>query len=124
MPAASLIRPMIESPPALSPLRDTRTVASYFSTSCTNFAEARACSPFSLTICMTRVTAPDAAAGRSDSLISRRARGAHLGELDQHRQVDAREYLDVRPVHDRDREIGRRAAEHVGEDHNAVARVG
>src|SRR5205085_7794554 len=32
IPAASIIRPMIESPPTLSSLRETRTVASNFST--------------------------------------------------------------------------------------------
>ena len=53
-----------------------------------------------------------------------RAVGAHLGELHQHRQVDAGEHLDVRPVHHRDREVGRGAAEHVGQDHHAVAGVG
>ena len=58
-----------------------------------------------------------------DRLVER-AIGAHLGELDQHRQVDAGDHLDVRPVHHRDREVGGRAAEHVGEDHDAVAGVG
>ena len=43
--AASIIRPMIEVPPTVSPPRMTRTSASNFSTSCTNFADARACSP-------------------------------------------------------------------------------
>ena len=48
---------------------------------------------------------------------------AHFGELDQHRQIDAGENLDFRPAHHRNREIGRRAAEHVGQDGNAVAAV-
>jgi hypothetical protein len=53
-----------------------------------------------------------------------RAIGADFRELDQHRQVDPGEHLDVRPVHHRNREIGGRAAEHVGEDHHTVAGVG
>src|SRR6185503_18317257 len=78
IPAASIIRPMIESPPTLSALRETLTVASNFSTSCTNFADARACRPFSLTIFITRVTAPGALARSSEcgELISRQARGS------------------------------------------------
>ena len=44
-PAASIIRPMIEVPPTVSSPRCTFTSASNFSTVCTNFAEARACSP-------------------------------------------------------------------------------
>ena len=49
---------------------------------------------------------------------------AHAGELDEDRQVDAGDHLDVRLVHDRDGEIGRRAAEHVGQHDDAVARIG
>ena len=45
------------------------------------------------------------------------------GELDQHRQVDAGQHLDARMLHDRDREVGRRAAEHVGQHDHAVAGV-
>ncbi len=40
--AASIIRPMIEVPPTVSPARVTVTSASNFSTVWTNFAEARA----------------------------------------------------------------------------------
>src|SRR5262249_12033348 len=40
----------------------------------------------------------------------------HLGELHQHRKIDAGENLDLRPAHHRDREVGGRAAEHIGED--------
>ena len=48
---------------------------------------------------------------------------AHAGELDQHRQVDAGDHLDALAVHGRDREVRRRAAEHVGEHHDAAAVV-
>ena len=58
--------------------RETVILASNFSTVCTNFAEARACRPFSLTIFMTRTTAADVSSGlRSGALfISRQARGS------------------------------------------------
>ena len=46
---------------------------------------------------------------------------AHAGELDQHRQVDAGDHLDIGPVEDGDGEVGRRAAEHVGQQHDAIA---
>ena len=46
---------------------------------------------------------------------------AHAGELDQHRQVDAGDDLDIGAVEDGDGEIGGRAAEHVGEQHDAIA---
>ena len=46
---------------------------------------------------------------------------AHAGELDQHRQVDAGDDLDLGAVQHRDREIGGRAAEHVGQQDHAVA---
>src|SRR6476646_5296417 len=48
---------------------------------------------------------------------------AYAGELDQHWQIDAGDHLDIRPLHGRDGEIGRRAAEHVGQHHDAVAAV-
>src|ERR1700709_509645 len=44
-PAESIIRPMIEVPPTVSPPRVTRISASNCSTILTNFAEARACRP-------------------------------------------------------------------------------
>ena len=45
VPAASIIRPMIDVPPTVSLPRVTQTSASNFSTSWTNFADARACRP-------------------------------------------------------------------------------
>ena len=54
--AASIIRPMIEVPPTVSPQRVTRTSASKRSTVCTNLAEARACRPFWLMIGLVLVT--------------------------------------------------------------------
>ena len=59
----------------------------------------------------------------ADHRLLQRALVADLGELDQHRQVDAGEHLDLRPAHHGNREVGRRAAEHVGEDSDAVAGV-
>ena len=52
----------------------------------------------------------------SRSALSRKRR-----QLDQHRQVDAADHLDAAAVHHRDREVRRRAAEHVGEQHDAAA---
>ena len=48
---------------------------------------------------------------------------AHFGELDQHRQIDAGQHFDLGPAHHRDGKIGGRAAEHVGQDGDAVAAV-
>src|SRR5262249_60036752 len=48
---------------------------------------------------------------------------AHLGKFDQHGQVDAGEHLDLRSVHHRDRQVRRGAAEHVGQDRDAVTAV-
>ena len=48
---------------------------------------------------------------------------AQAGELDQHRQVDAGDDLDLGAVHDRDGQVGRRAAEHVGQQHGALAGI-
>ena len=80
--APSIISPMIEVPPTVSPPRVTRTSASKRSTVCTNFAEARACRPFLLTISRTRTRALRGGCGRTGrrraavrSLICRRARG-------------------------------------------------
>ena len=56
--AQSISRPMIESPATRSPSRSTRARASKRSTVSTNRAEARACSPFSLTIASSRVITP------------------------------------------------------------------
>jgi hypothetical protein len=45
------------------------------------------------------------------------------GELDQHRQVDTRDDLYPGAVHDRDCEVRRGAAEHVGQQYGAVTGV-
>src|SRR3954454_19781764 len=48
---------------------------------------------------------------------------ADAGELDQHRQVDAGQNLDSAALHDRNGQIGGRAPEHVGQDHDTLAGV-
>ena len=48
---------------------------------------------------------------------------AHLGKLDQHGKIDACEHFHLRAAHAGDRKVGRRAAEHVGEDRDAVAAI-
>ncbi len=53
----------------------------------------------------------------------KRALLAHLGELDQHGKIDACEHFHLGTAHAGDGEVGGRAAEHVGEDGNAVAAV-
>ena len=60
--------------------------------------------------------------GRGDRLLER-AFVADLRELHQHRHVDAGEHFDVGPAHAGDRQVRRRAAEHVGQDGDAVAGV-
>ncbi len=111
----------------------------------TNLAAARACRPRRLTISdIGRV--PLRRHGRSQSLSTtsswlatlmylrpaslaaataprQRLLVADRGELDQHRQVHAGHDLDARAIHRRDGEIGRRAAEHVGQDDHARARI-
>src|ERR1700733_2053704 len=65
-------------------------------------------------------------AARLDSLFHRllqRYATAHLDELDEARQVDARQHLDPAALQQREREIARRAAEHVGGDDDAAALV-
>src|SRR5690606_1413736 len=49
---------------------------------------------------------------------------AHAGELDQHRQVDAGDDLDLAGAHHGYRKVRRRAAEHVGENDDAGTGVG
>ena len=60
IPAASIINPMIELPPTVSPLRVTVTSALKRSTICTNFADARAWRPRLFTMGMSRDTVPEA----------------------------------------------------------------
>ena len=48
---------------------------------------------------------------------------ADAGELDQHRQVDAGDHLDGAAVHAGEGQVRGRAAEHVGEDDDALAGV-
>ena len=48
---------------------------------------------------------------------------AHAGELDQHRQIDAGDHFHAPRLHHRDREVRRRAAEHVGQEDHAGAVV-
>ena len=52
---------MIESPPTVSPQRETCTSASNLSTHCTNLAVARACRPLRLTIGQVRTISPSMA---------------------------------------------------------------
>src|SRR3546814_10833044 len=51
-------------------------------------------------------------------------RTAQAGQLDQHRQVDAGDDLDLAIVEHGDRKVRKRAAEHVGQQSDAVAFVG
>src|SRR3954453_14309868 len=46
---------------------------------------------------------------------------AHLGQFDQHRKIDPCEHVHLRTAHTGNREVGRRAAEHVSQDRNTVA---
>src|SRR6185295_6256541 len=55
--------------------------------------------------------------------LAQRRLAANAGKLDEHREIDARQHLDVAVVERRDGEIGRRAPEHVGEDDHADARI-
>src|SRR6266581_3640478 len=110
-PAESIINPMIEVPPTVSPPRVTQTSASK----------------------RRRSFAGENPAGNGDVFaagllshrdgVGKRPLFANLGELDQHGKVDSGEHLHFRATHAGDREIGRCAAEHVGEDGDAVARV-
>ncbi len=52
-----------------------------------------------------------------------RQRGAHAGQLDQHRQIGAGKHFYVTIIHGRNGQVGRRAAEHVGDNDDAVAGV-
>src|SRR5690349_19740589 len=149
-PAASIISPMIEVPPTVWPSRITRTVASKLSAHLTNLAEARACRPLRLRIVTSALglllfnttdafSAQARSSGLSGEHLARHAdvlaaslfgrihgRGqlglaAHAGELDQHRQVDTRQHLGAGLCHDRYRQIGGGAAEHVREHDDAAA---
>ncbi|CCE04219.1 hypothetical protein BRAS3843_1020019 [Bradyrhizobium sp. STM 3843] len=55
--------------------------------------------------------------------VGERALLADLGKLDQHGKVDACEHFDLGPAHAGNGEIRWRAAEHVGQDGDAVAGV-
>src|SRR5579859_7878397 len=141
-PAASIIRPMIERASTVWPSLETRTSASKPEAVFTNLAEARACRPRLLTISTVRVApsltggsllAREHIGGDGDVLAARllgagdrvleALAAAHAGELDQHRQVQAGDHLGLGLLHDRDGQVGRRAAEHVGEQDDAGAAV-
>ena len=66
-PADSIISPMIEVPPTVSPPRVTQTSALKRSTIWTNFAEARACRPRLLMMGISRDTAPCGTLGPASS---------------------------------------------------------
>src|SRR4051812_1805134 len=105
IPAASIIRPMIERASTVVPSRVTVTSASKPAASLTNLAEARACRPRSLTISTTLVTAmarlllagqhvggdgdvfAPGLLGVGDAGLQVFA-AAHTGQLNQHRQVE------------------------------------
>src|SRR5690606_35850852 len=72
--AASIMRPMIDVPPTLMPSFSTEMVARNESASCTNLADALACSPRWLTIGRSRAIAPSVS-GPSTPLIRRRSFG-------------------------------------------------
>ena len=59
-----------------------------------------------------------------DQSLGDRLFNTHARQFDQHRQIDASEHIDAAAIHDRDGEIGWRAAEHVGEDDHALAAIG
>src|SRR5437764_27384 len=46
-----------------------------------------------------------------------------LGELDQHGKVDAGDHFDAFTLHHRNRQIGRRSPEHIGQQYDAVPGV-
>ncbi len=48
---------------------------------------------------------------------------ARLGEADQHRQVDPCDHFDLAGFHQRNRQVGRRAPEQVGEDDDALTGI-
>ena len=146
--APSIISPMIESPETSMPSRLTSARASKRSTVSTNFAEARACSPFSLTISSENcIAVPAAACGQRGIGVSVRAEPVdavdvfapggqggcdrvvqglvpRLGELDEQRQVGAVEHPSARGLATgADREVRRRRAEHVGDHHHPLALV-
>src|SRR5690606_31229114 len=151
-PAPSIMSPMMELPATVVPSRTTWISASKHSAVRTKRADARACRPLRLTMVsccasarpglaaefMSRMinTNPSGAkrlAGDGNVLAPGFGRllerlldgqvGAHAGELDQHRQVDPADDLDVAVLHGRDGDVGGRTAEHVGEDHDAVALI-
>ena len=51
----------------------------------------------------------------------RRPSPGRRGQLNQHRQINACDHFDLGAVHNRDRQIRRRAAEHIGEHDDAGA---
>src|SRR6476646_9186892 len=152
-PADSIIKPMIEVPPTVSLPRVTQTSALKRSTIWTNFAEARACRPRLLMIGISRDIAPGGTAGpvvfsgkapssliclrerdwqcdvfaarllRHRDGIGKRAFFTNLGKLHQHRKIDTCEHFHFRTAHAGDRKIGRRAAEHIGQDRDAITAV-
>src|SRR6185295_19046214 len=109
---------MIEVPPTETPSFSTRTSAWKLPTSCTNLAEARACSPRWLTISNSRTSgaltaklfSTEQLAGDIDVFAAGGLRvvqgrrhvvaGPHAGQLDQHRQVHAGDDLDLPGFHD------------------------
>ena len=142
-PAASIINPMIEVPPTVSAaarhvdvgvepldrLHEFRRGARVQSLFVADFEHAHdgavaaqlAHFPASTRLAMVTYLRPASCAAVTASgsgLIA-----AHLGELDQHRQVDAGDHFDLGPAHAGDREIGGRAAEHVGQDRDAIAGI-
>src|SRR5215470_17611949 len=135
--AASIIRPMIDVPPTVCPSRVPRTRASNSSAHLTNLAEARAWRPLRLrmvtsahglslrstVLAMALGLAREHLAGDADVFapgllggvhgLRQRRFAAHAGELDQHRQIYARQHLGAGLRHHRNRQVRRRATDHI-----------
>ena len=64
------------------------------------------------------------ASDASTSALSISLSPTDAGQFDQHGKVDTGNDFDGAALHDRDRQVGGRAAKHIGEYYNAIAFVG
>src|SRR5688572_1266279 len=141
---------MMELPPTVCPSRVTRTKASNASAHLTNLAEARACRPFlfrmvtsALGLSSLDTLAPRRGAAsrfarqnlaRDADVLAPRLFGeidrlgerlvfAGAGKPDQHRQIGSGDDLGTGVLHNRNRKVRRRAAEHIREHDHTRASV-
>src|SRR5580698_1955862 len=140
-PAASIIRPMMERASTVCPSFVTVMCEENRAAASTSFADARACSPFLLTIFAVASRRPSIVlrpaheiggacahifAARVDRFLHRlveRMFGANVDELDEAWKIGAREHFDLAAFEKREREIARRTAVHVRDDHDAFAEI-